>query len=214
MKDDFELFPDSVGGDAIDPDLALITAYLAGELTLVQIAAVEERLAADTQFRTKVQPVIDAWALPVSYAPGATRLPLITDSARTISSDEVEQGWKRYRQSESRVPAGPRLLAERANTPTISRKQSMTRIAATIIAVTLPVVTFAQVASYVARHDDAPGHALAQRIVAPFVSAPTTTVAPKQTTALPAEDLKIGRLVEVPRELVGAGGAQRPESLV
>jgi ferric-dicitrate binding protein FerR (iron transport regulator) len=51
----------SVRQDPIDPNVALITDYLARELTAEQSAAVEERLATDHDFYMDVAPIIKAW---------------------------------------------------------------------------------------------------------------------------------------------------------
>jgi hypothetical protein len=72
---DFVLFPTH---DAdVDGDIALVTAYLAHELTGVQIAAVEERLATDAAFRERVMPVIQGWTLPRSFADTTAARPVL-----------------------------------------------------------------------------------------------------------------------------------------
>ena len=145
MTDDFQLFanPDEVqqGSDA---DTALITAYLARELTLVQIVAVEERLATDPAFRLHATPIIKAWTLPRSFGRSAAK-DRATSSAITPS-----------------MVAKPRLLA---TTPLL-------RLAAIIAVFVLPIAGLAQTVSYVAAHPDMPGHDIAKRIVAPFHPAP------------------------------------------
>ena len=61
MTHDFPNSFEPAGDDAaIDADIALITAYLARELTLTQIVAVEERLQTDATFLEKVKPILDA----------------------------------------------------------------------------------------------------------------------------------------------------------
>ncbi len=51
----------------IDPDIELITHYLANELHGAEAEAVEDRLADDEAFFEKVSPVIKAWTMPVRY---------------------------------------------------------------------------------------------------------------------------------------------------
>ena len=50
--------------DRIDPDIVLVTDYLAGELSAERVRALEERLVEDEQFFDKVWPMLDAWNLP------------------------------------------------------------------------------------------------------------------------------------------------------
>lgn len=133
MTDDFQLFPSAGAGDAVvDPDVALIMAYLARELTPVQNAAVEERLASDAAFCENVWPVMEAWFLPRSFG-----------SKRAVNRRSAQGGP--HRRS---VPFGAR------------------RIAAVVAMILLPMAGFAQAVVYSAGHAGAPGHALAQRIVA------------------------------------------------
>ncbi len=171
MTDDFQLFPDSAGGPAIDADIALITAYLARELSLVQIVAVEERLATDAAFRAKVRPIIEAWLVPTSFGAKALRgTPSRAWEAVTVTRAEIDAGWQRHLSDteDRRTRALPRSSAEATHGSTTRRRPSMARIAAVIAAITIPMVTVAQVVVYVAKRPDAPGHSVAQRIVAPF----------------------------------------------
>src|SRR5262245_57324162 len=125
MTDDFQLFQDQGGGDPVDADIALITAYLARELSLVQIVAVEDRLANDKAFREKVRPILEAWALPASVE-------AVHGGARPLAHDEVEAGWKRYvgGQGDLEARESPRLVVG-VEQPK-RRKIAMTRIAAGI----------------------------------------------------------------------------------
>jgi hypothetical protein len=153
MTDDFHLFADPDDGEGpIDPDLALVSAYLARELSPMQVLALEERLATDSALRERVQPLIDAWSAPVASLEGglARRVPPLSDM-------EKAESWRRFQ------------LEEPNDVSTIRRRSSMTRIAAGIALIVLPMATLAQVVVYAANHADVPGHALAQRIVAPFV---------------------------------------------
>lgn len=156
MTDDFHLFGDPDDGDRpIDPDLALVSAYLARELSPMQVLALEERLATDAQFRTRVQPLLDAWAAPVpALAGGAARLEF------TLSDLEREASWRRF------VREGPSEGSIRHVQP---RRRSMKRAAAVIALVVVPMASFAQAVIYAASNPEARGHAFARRIVAPFV---------------------------------------------
>src|SRR5690349_21590021 len=135
MTDDFQLF-DQSSDDPVDADIALITAYLARELSPVQIVAVEERLASDAAFRKKVGPILDAWVLPPA-------LGAVHAGQGPLSRDEVETGWARYVGEHAELDAheGPRLVVDGAQRK--QRKVSMTRIAAGIAAITLPMLALA-----------------------------------------------------------------------
>ncbi|HVT38695.1 MAG TPA: FecR domain-containing protein [Gemmatimonadaceae bacterium] len=67
--------------DLVDPDIALITDYLANELSAAESEAVEDRLLADEAFHEKVRPVIAMWTLPVRF-----RERIDSESRRDISS--------------------------------------------------------------------------------------------------------------------------------
>jgi hypothetical protein len=197
MTDDFQLFQDSGGADAIDADIALITAYLARELSPVQIVAVEDRLTNDPAFRKKVNPILQAWVLP-------TALAAVHAGQGPLSRDEVETGWTRYVGEHAELDAheGPRLVVEGAQRK--RRKISMTRIAAGIAAITLPVFALAQVVVYVSKHEDAPGHTVAKQMVAPFVEPPPAVAPPVQVKKAPPTpvDVPVGRQLEKGRAAV------------
>src|SRR5689334_10553695 len=125
MTDDFQLFanPDDEGSP-IEADLSLITAYLARELSPMQVLAVEERLLSDAEFRAAVQPLIDAWASPVGSLGGQARSPSLTENERT-------QGWRRFQHEAS---TGGQMA------PTTNRRVSMKRVAAVIGITVLPMV--------------------------------------------------------------------------
>lgn len=59
----------SVQQEPIEPEIALITDYLAHELTPERAAAVEERLATDLDFYMYVAPIIKAWRVPAHDRP-------------------------------------------------------------------------------------------------------------------------------------------------
>lgn len=187
MTDDFQLFanPDD-GGRAIDPDLALISAYLARELSPMQVLAVEERLATDAAFRAAMQPLIDAWAAPVAAFSGgaATRV-------AALSTREKTDGWQRFQRDQ---------LTTDDVIHTDTRRISMKRVAAMIGLTVLPVFSFAQAVTYASRHEDAPGHEVATRIVAAFTAQPRVAP-PVVETVKPtprAEDIPLGQALPAP----------------
>jgi hypothetical protein len=192
MTDDFQLF-DQSSDDPVDADIALISAYLARELSPVQIVAVEDRLASDIAFRKKVAPILDAWVMP-------TALSAVHAGQGPLSRDEVEAGWTRYVGEHVELDAheGPRLVVEGAQRK--RRKISMTRIAAGIAAITLPVFALAQVVVYASKHPNVPGHSAAKEFMAPFVVEPPTSDA--TPTPLPHKpppapvDVPIGRQLD------------------
>jgi RNA polymerase sigma factor (sigma-70 family) len=164
MTDDFQLFPDG-SDDAGDADAALIMAYLARELSPVQVAAVEERLATDAAFRESVWPIVEAWFHPRAFGAGSP-------ARRSVTPAIVDAGWQRFL-----TEPGP---AERGETATASlrfwrgqsaehntgrRMPSMRRIAAVVALTVLPIVGCAQVVIYAANHVEVPGHAFARAIV-------------------------------------------------
>ena len=51
--------------DSADPDLMLITEYLAGELTANRSRAVEKRLVSDAAFLVKAAPLLAFWRAPL-----------------------------------------------------------------------------------------------------------------------------------------------------
>jgi hypothetical protein len=51
----------------VDPDIALITDYLARALSPEEAAAVEHRLKTDIAFYKKVAPVVKVWTMPVNF---------------------------------------------------------------------------------------------------------------------------------------------------
>ena len=189
MTDDFQLFQDQASGDPVDADIALITAYLARELSLVQIVAVEDRLATDRAFREKVAPIIEAWAMPTSLGMAVV--------GPALTREEVEAGWQRYVGERAELDAhdGPRLVVG-VEKPK-RRRISMTRIAAGIAAITLPIFAIAQAVVYASKHPSVPGHSVAKDIVAPFVEAPPAPAPQKPEQPLPKpEDVRVGRQLD------------------
>ncbi|HET9423881.1 MAG TPA: hypothetical protein VFO55_00810 [Gemmatimonadaceae bacterium] len=190
MTDDFRLFDDpDDGGRAIDPDIALISAYLARELSPMQVLAVEDRLANDAEFRAAMQPVIDAWAAPVASLTGSA------PRAAPLTAREKSESWRRFQHSHP---------ADESAAPNLNRKVSMKRVAAMIGLTVLPVVSFAQIVAYAASHQDAPGHAIATRIVASFTTAPAIAPAAQPpaarvaTPASPVADIPLGQPLKTP----------------
>jgi hypothetical protein len=171
MTDDFHLFGDpSDGNEPIDPDVALVTAYLARELSPMQVIALEERLATDSDFRSEMQPLIDAWAAPVpSLENGLSR------RAEPLSVLERAESWRRF-QSEG-IPAAPTEPISLPEAPARTiRRISMKRVALLTAAIALPMVSFAEVVVYTANHAGVPGHEIAQRVVSAFAHAPQSPV--------------------------------------
>jgi hypothetical protein len=146
MTDDFVLFPDAAGAGGIDADIALVTAFLAGELSPVQIMAVQDRLETDAAFRERAEPIIRAWTVPGARRPGVTR---------------------RARSRFLPIPA----FARSATSLTSTRSRTMKRVAAIFAVGVLPMAAAAQFVAFAAAHPDAPGHGIARWIAAPFVNA-------------------------------------------
>jgi hypothetical protein len=169
MTNDFHLFPDDPAADsAIDADTALVTAYLARELSPVQIIAVEDRLATDAQFRAHAEPIIAAWIEPV-FGSGLTGEAIPVD-VRTRA--RMQAGWQRYVGERGTAKgAEPQPAGEAAAS---TRRRTMRRIAAVIAVMLLPLGMFAQYVRYAASHRGAPGHGAAQSIVAPFTHPSST----------------------------------------
>ncbi len=57
--------PGGAAGDDVDPDMLLITDWLAGDLTPAQVDAVEHRLGEDQAFFDKVVPHVRVWTSPM-----------------------------------------------------------------------------------------------------------------------------------------------------
>jgi hypothetical protein len=158
MDNDFQLFPEHAAGEIpIDADTALITAYLARELSVMQIVAVEDRLATDTTFRDLARPIIESWLVPGSLrGAGARRA---TPLSRSLTDAEIEAGWQRHaggRADHSNAGALPPRSTPRSTHTTTLRRKSMARIAAIVALIVLPVIAFAEVMMYVANHTDVP----------------------------------------------------------
>ena len=208
MTHDFPNSRDPAGADAaIDSDIALITAYLARELDLTQIVAVEERLETDAAFLEKVQPILDAWFIPISFGQLSPDHPSTRVWAtNTLTPAEIEAGWRRHvaatvARRTQRSPAATVRVVE--GTTITRRRSSMTRIAAVIAAIVLPVATFAQVVVYAANRVDMPGHGVARRLVAPFVQelppAAATSRSQSRASTMPvADDAPLVRPLPLP----------------
>ncbi len=139
MTDDFRLFADPAEGEtALDPDVSLITAYLARELSPVQIAAVRERLASDAEFRAAVGPILDLWSLPAALSVAGPRF---APSNAMLSPLEIASGWRRHQEEE-------RAEAVRAR---FDRLKPIGRVAAVAVLVLGSLVGLAQGVTYVAR---------------------------------------------------------------
>ena len=193
MTDDFHLFGDPDDGDRrIDPDIALVSAYLARELSPMQVLALEERLVTDRAFRAAMQPLLDAWATPLPSLEAGE-----VGEAHTLSDLERERSWRRY-VAESQ-PARPLTVVP-------PRRSSMKRAAAVAALIVVPMASFAQVVVHAAGNPNARGHAFAKRIVAPFTGAiriQRSEGERRRTTQLPpgtsgAREVDTGALLPVP----------------
>ncbi len=208
MTDDFLLFPDAEGGggSSLDADIALLTAYVARELSLVQIVAVQERIGGDAAFRRIAWTIIEGWTVPGPAGLSGARRP-----TTTLSSAEIEAGWqRRVAMIDPPRPADGRS-AQRDDGAIPHRRLSMSRIAALVTLTVLPMVAFAEVVTYAARHADVPGHSLAQRIAAPFERTradANTPVKSERATTDPrvGNDLPAGRSLVQPFSAGDRGG--------
>src|SRR5688572_28628792 len=111
MTNDYQLFPDSGDGGSpeVDADVALITAYLARELSLVQVIAVEERLVTDAEFRETARPIIESWFVPGSFPSSSIASTPPTAGASPVTPTELEAGWQRYLSGAARATGANRL---------------------------------------------------------------------------------------------------------
>src|SRR5205085_1612034 len=97
MTDDFQLFGVGDGGPAVDADVALVTAYLAQELSPVQEAAVEDRLIADAPFRATARPIVECWAMPGPWSPSSSSAARTRAMQTTsLSAADIDAGWDRH----------------------------------------------------------------------------------------------------------------------
>jgi hypothetical protein len=155
MINDFHLYPDADDAGVVDPEIALLTAYLARELSDVQVLAIEERLVTDAAFRATMQPLLDAWAAPVAVT-GAPRL-----APATLTDAELEADWRRFveerrpaaRQMESVsvVSAGEIGRSQTASPPVPRRAARMMKAAAVVAIIALPVIGIAQIVARLAK---------------------------------------------------------------
>jgi hypothetical protein len=143
MKNDFHLFGDHAD-PSLDADVALIAAYVARELSTVQIMALQERLASDTAFRTMMQQVIDGWVVPGERSAIRAAMP-----ATSLSGDEIEEGWQRHlasRGSGSTAAAPAQVARPVGRRPWIVNR--MLRAAAVIGMIVLPILAIAQLVQF------------------------------------------------------------------
>ncbi len=179
MTDDYQLFAEPTdGGEPVDPDVALISAYLSRELSVVQVAAVEARLVTDVPFRGKVQPILDAWAMLGKRSRIGTSGPLLTPAS-------LESGWMRHLEAERARERLPAVPSDAVASLTHGRTWSMTRVAAAIVIALLPVLALAEVTVYTAHHPGAPGFGFALRIVSSLAGPRGSVPSAALPTALP-----------------------------
>jgi anti-sigma-K factor RskA len=129
ITDDYRLFA-SAGGSELDADIAIMTAYLARELSPVQRAAVERRLASDSAFAKTVGPIIDAWKVPLDI-PSDDAL-----AEQTMFAEELDAGWARHQAA----------MRSRERKTQRSRIVQLLRVAAVVALAAIPVVGLAQFA--------------------------------------------------------------------
>ncbi len=82
----------------VDPDIALITRWLAEELTPGEEAAVEERLEDDEAFFDKVAPLMRIWTMPMRFGD------LVADRAAESPDKAIEAPKGRARETLQPVP--------------------------------------------------------------------------------------------------------------
>ncbi len=81
----------------VDADESLITAFLSGEMSIAESEAIDERLADEPIFRAKVQPIIDAWYLPVSFAtPEDAAFLAAVPQEPMLSPEKLQAGVDRF----------------------------------------------------------------------------------------------------------------------
>jgi ferric-dicitrate binding protein FerR (iron transport regulator) len=82
--------------ERIDPDIVLVTDYLAGELSAVSARALEERLVEDEPFFDKVWPLLRAWNLPRG-APGQEFRTTVAAARETPARPPRQRAWTPFR---------------------------------------------------------------------------------------------------------------------
>jgi hypothetical protein len=160
MTNDFHLFDDDRTRD-VDPDIALVTACLAGELTLVQVVAVQDRLATDAAFRAKVGPLIEGWAVPGAWDAGQ-----LESGTSSLTRGEIDAAWQRRvaeREPRPAIRGGVARDTRDAHVPLQAGRfsRSRVRVAAMIAMVVLPGLAIAQAVAYIAKHRSAPPQSVA-----------------------------------------------------
>jgi hypothetical protein len=84
---------DRASDDRMDPDILLITDYLANTLSIEEEAAVERRMRDDEAFFDKVWPLVRAWQqtddMPVSPRRVSRGVGTFTDEIRSIALESL-----------------------------------------------------------------------------------------------------------------------------
>jgi hypothetical protein len=112
----------------LDPDIVVITDWLAGELGPAESAAVEQRLRDDDAFFMKAGPIVKLWNLPIKFedllarhaqnaAPLAAAAAPVSEWARATAAAIVRGVGTAPRPAEARRPAA--VLSETA--PAVTR---------------------------------------------------------------------------------------------
>jgi hypothetical protein len=139
MSHDYVLFGEPTdGGAPLDADLSLIAAYLARELSPVQMLAVKRRLATDPAFSATVGGILDAWAAPLELDAAGP--------VRGLSSADVARGWDKHVASVRAEESEQRRSTQR----------SVRRAAVIVLAIVLPAIGIAQMVRVMQRGDSTP----------------------------------------------------------
>ena len=98
----------------LDPDFALISDYVAGELSPESEASVRQRLESDPEFRDRAEPLLLAWQLPRKVAP--------------MTPDELTHAWLQLRRRAGRpVVPGQESLDISGDLSTVYRREKKAR---------------------------------------------------------------------------------------
>ena len=148
--------------EEIDPDIQLISDYLARALTNAEAEAVEDRMVEDDAFFEKISPILKVWSMPVSFrdrlAGRETVAPGRADAALRVAGATSERAARprsmplSLRELEElypRTPREPPVLAQatalvgvsesRRRLPSLSKRaRVMLAVAAVLLALVIP----------------------------------------------------------------------------
>jgi ferric-dicitrate binding protein FerR (iron transport regulator) len=94
-RTDIRRFVEDDDLEPIDPDIEIISHYLAGGLSPDDEASVKDRLVKDGAFFEKVWPLIQAWNLPVRFS---ERFPEDALTSVAVSDEQLEPMWHDVRE--------------------------------------------------------------------------------------------------------------------